>query len=101
MDENASRPVSVRLVGVEDLPILLANQFILQVHDDGYLLICGQVAPPLVLGGKEEQRHQLEQIFEVPGKPLVRLALTRQRLVQLGQLIGGVLQGSEQPEIGS
>jgi hypothetical protein len=67
--------------GIEDLPILLANQVIGQVGQHGEVILSfGQTAPPVLLGDPEQQREQAKEIPSVPIKPVARLALTREGL---------------------
>lgn len=75
--------VPLSWVGLEDITVLLANQFIIQYTDDGFLLTVGQVAPPPLLGSPEEQREQVSQLTFVPVRPLARFNLTERRLREL------------------
>ncbi len=64
--------------GIEDLPILLANQVIGQVGQQGEVILSfGQASPPVLIGDPEQQREQAGEIPFVPIKPVARLALTR------------------------
>lgn len=69
--ENIEREIPVSWVGAEELPILYANQFVGQVHEDTFFLTIGQLVPPALIGTPEEQAEQLEEIAYLPVKPLV------------------------------
>jgi hypothetical protein len=75
-------------VGLETVPVLLANQFIGQVSGDGEILLAlGQVTPPPAMGTREEQRQQLEAIPYLPIRPIARVALTRPKLRELIEML--------------
>jgi hypothetical protein len=64
--------------GVEDLPMLLVNQVLGQVGQQGEVILTfGQVAPPILMGDLDQQRERAQGIPFVPIKPVARLALTR------------------------
>ena len=76
-------------VGIEDVPILYANQFIIQHQQDEFIISVGQLSPPVLLGDESEQREQAERLSYVPVKVVARLALTRQRLTELITVLQG------------
>jgi hypothetical protein len=82
-DEAGPVGVPVVFVGVEDLPILHANHFVIAVHQEDFIMTVGQFAPPILLGSEEEQREQASQLSYVPVKVVARLALTRTRVAEL------------------
>lgn len=75
--------IETDLVGLHDVPLMAANLFIAQVHQDEVILTIGQAAPPVVMGTSEEVREQLKQIDKVPARVVARLSLTPLRLRQL------------------
>ena len=83
MTEAEFIPVPLVYVGIDDVPILYANQFIIQHQQDEFIISIGQVSPPVLLGDEAEQREQAERLSYVPVKVVARLALTRQRLTEL------------------
>ena len=86
------RQVPVAWVGVEDVPLLFANQVLAQLDDVGEILLTfGQATPPLLLGDDEEKQAQLSNIGFVPVKPVARVAFSRPRLEQLIQLLNETL----------
>ena len=87
--DNIGRPVPLTWLDVDDVPVSLANQFVIQVEQDEFILTLGQMVPPLLLGTPEEKTDQLEQLDFVPVKPLARIAFTRARLRELVQLLEG------------
>ena len=77
-------------VGVEEQPVLAANQFLIQVHEGEVFLVVGHVTPPpFVLEGAslEEVRRQAAAIGSVPVRALGRYALTPRRLAELIELL--------------
>jgi len=78
--------VAVRLawVGVEEMPVVFANQVLAQVDDAGEAIIMfGQAAPPILLGSADEQRQQAALVPFVQVRPVARLTLSRARIEQL------------------
>jgi hypothetical protein len=78
----------VRYVGANDVPILLANQFLLQVdeHGGGFILSIAQLAPPILMGSIEQRRAQAGEIG--------RYSLARERAEALAGLLERALAGS-------
>jgi len=90
MDEgNLERQVPLTWVDADDVPVFFANQFIIQHHQDEFILTVGQMVPPPLIGTLEEREDQLEQLDFVPVKPLARIAFTHARLVELVQALEG------------
>ena len=90
MDEqDAGRSIPVTWVGAEDLPVLFVNSFVgqVEVEQGVFFLTIGQMVPPALIGTPEERAEQLEQVSYVPVKPVARLALTRERLEYLVQIL--------------
>lgn len=87
MSEGAEpEGVAVPLVwsGPEDVPILFANAFVSQFDNvDGFIVTVGQITPPALIGTPDEVREQVAEIEFVAVKPVVRLGLTRFRMVEL------------------
>ncbi|MCX4587047.1 hypothetical protein [Streptomyces sp. NBC_01481] len=71
-------------VGVDEQPVLAANQFVGQIDRDGIFLTFGSVTPPFLFAENADQlRTQAEAISYVPVRPLVRLAVSRKYLDEL------------------
>lgn len=70
-------------VGIEDIPILFANQFLLQFQPGEFMLAIGQATPPAILGTPEEMAEQLAGYTYVPVRTIARVGITRQRLQEL------------------
>lgn len=92
MTDMPSGQITVALpgvwVGIEELPILFANQFVLQAaHADEAYLALGVVTPPFVLGTPEQQLAQIEQLTYLPVTPVARLALTRRGVQELAAVL--------------
>ena len=73
--------------GIEDVPILFANDFIVQNHGSEFFLTVGQIQPPVLLGTPEERQAQLEKTGYVSVKIVARLGLTEQRMSQLVEVL--------------
>jgi hypothetical protein len=82
-DQPEGIAVPAAWLGVEDVPILLANAFVSQFDAqtlDALILTVGQVTMPAITGATlEEREEQARQVAFVPIKPIVRLALTPAR----------------------
>lgn len=85
MDEiPAGFELPLSWIGAEELPIYLVNQILCQFNQDEFILSLGQMTPPAIIAQTPEERlEQARQIAYVPVKPLVKLAFTRSRLVEL------------------
>ncbi len=89
MEENTQRDVPLVWENVEGVPVLLANQFIIQHNQDEFILTIGQMVPPALLGDEQARIAQLQEIERVSVKPLARIAFTRARLIELVQALEG------------
>ena len=78
MPDEEAFSLPVQWIGQDDLPTLAANQF--AVSDNAQwgenVMLIGHVAPPLLLGGVEEQRARAEELEFVPVRALARFALS-------------------------
>lgn len=82
--EPDSVEVPVVWIGVDDVPVAFANQFVAQVDRGEVFLTVGQMVPPAILGKTDEERRaQVENIQYVPVKPIARLAMTPSKLREL------------------
>ncbi len=89
--------VPISWVGFDELPILFANQLLVQSAGPRELVITfGQLTPPPIVGTIEEQREQLEEIPFVPVRPLVRLSVTHDRLREFIQVLQAQYEQHEQ-----
>ncbi len=79
-------------VGAETVPVLYANNFLLQWNEDDFFLVVGQLNPPMLLGDPDEQRKQAHEVENVPINVLGRFGMTRRTLEQLHDLIGRQLK---------
>lgn len=71
-------------VGLEDVPIVFANQIIGQLDDKGEaILTFGQATPPVLLGTPEEQQQQASLTHFVQIRPVARLTLSGARMEEL------------------
>ena len=73
--------------GIEDVPILFANDFIAQFRGTEFILTVGQLQPPIIFGSAEERQEQLDKTGYVPVQVVARLGLTEQRMGQLIEVL--------------
>ena len=73
-----TKPVELRLswANAEDMPILMADQLLLQSTGDVVLMTVGQVAFPAVTSATDPRGIALEKHGEVPIRAIIRVALT-------------------------
>jgi hypothetical protein len=65
-------------IGLDDQPIILANQFISQVGQQEEIVISiGHVAPPVLIGTPQEQFEQAKRIPFVAVRPVARISMSR------------------------
>lgn len=92
--------VPVVFVGVDELPILYANQFVVQLEGNDFILSAGQLTPPILLGSEDEQREQAKDITYVPVRIVARIAMNRERALQLATPLGTQLQRYDERQEG-
>jgi hypothetical protein len=73
--------------GGADTDVLLANHFSLSNLQDEFILTVGQIAPPPLVGSKEEQVEQAEKLGGVPVRVIGRYTFSRTRAEELMHLI--------------
>jgi len=101
--QNEPEPTGIPIVlnGFEDVPILYANNFIIQYETGDFILTAGQLTPPVLLGTEEEQREQAKRITHVSVKVVARISMNRTRLEQLNNLLTDHLRRFSPPPEGS
>jgi len=75
--------IPIAFIGADEVPIHYANQFVIQHQANEFILTIGQITPPILLGTGDELRSQAESLSYVPVHVVSRIAMTRQRLVEL------------------
>ena len=90
-NEEAVR-VPLTYAGAENVPILFANQFILQRERDGLILGVAQIAPPILLGSQEEREARLRQLGALPVTILGRYSISRERAAELRDLLAAQVE---------
>jgi len=85
--EGETFEVPLVFVGAEDVPVLLGNNFIIQHQQDEFILSVGQFTPPILVGTLEERERVAKEITHLPVKIVARVAMTRQRLVELIEIL--------------
>jgi hypothetical protein len=89
--ENAGFAVPLVWGTTEDMPILFANQFGIQIEAGTLLITIGQVAPPLFSGSEQDRIAAARDIERVEIEALVRLAVPVPRARQLRDLLDVML----------
>ena len=80
--------VPVLWVGLDEEPVVMANQFIGQVQQDEIIISIGTlVTPAITATTPDERREQALRISHVPVQPIVRLVLTQRRLEELQTML--------------
>jgi len=79
--------IPIVISGAEDVSIHFANQFVIQHQQNEFILTIGQLVPPMLFGTDEERLEQAKKVAYVPVKVVTRLALTRQRIVELIEVL--------------
>ena len=107
MPDHPDQPDSVQVpvvwVGVEELPVAFANQFVVQVDRGEVFLTIGQLVPPPIIGATEEERRaQAENIEFVQVKPVARLVMTPSKLHELATTLelGKTIHNAQQERFG-
>jgi hypothetical protein len=91
--EQDSIQIPVAWVSLDEAPILLANQFLIQGDPDGgFILAIAQMAPPLLMGTPEERKEQAKQLGALTVKVLGRYSLSRSRAQALAGLLTNALE---------
>jgi hypothetical protein len=72
---------------VTDLPVLAANQLMIQVdvvggQPDSIVLVIGHASPPPMFGTPEELAATLAEAAPIPVRPIARVSMSRRRLVE-------------------
>lgn len=91
MEQPESIDVPIAWVGLDEAPVVVANQFLIQHQPNEFTLTVGQMTPPPLLGTPEEKAEQARQIDYVPIRVLVRLGLSPTRLRELIAVLQGNL----------
>lgn len=86
-DREGVGPLPLTFLGFDETPILYANHFIAQSEGRDFILTVGQVAPPLLLGSREERWEQARLLSSVSVKVVARVAMNRERVAQLIDLL--------------
>jgi hypothetical protein len=87
-----SREVAIVWVGIDEIPVLTANQSVVQIAaQNEFIVAFGHFAPPVLLGTDEQKRQQLEMTTFVPVRPVGRVGMTRQRVEELRDLLSRML----------
>lgn len=75
-------------LGLEDQPLIFANQFLGAVHGGEVFLAFGSLQPPVIVSDNhDEVKRALEELSYVPVKVSARFALTPRRLQELRDVL--------------
>jgi hypothetical protein len=83
MAPNEGTSIPLSWVGTEEVPIVFANQFVIQFQPDEFVLSVGQVTPPPLVGTPEQVAEQASQITFIPVRTVARIGFNRSRLREL------------------
>ncbi len=101
MTEDTQKELQIPVLwdGVENVPLVLTNQVLGQVGQQGEVILTfGQVNPPLLMGTPEQQAQQASDIPFVAVKPVARLALTKAGLDDLVRVLQETQKNYEQAQ---
>jgi hypothetical protein len=85
--------------GLENVPILLANNALGQVgQQDEIILSFGQLTPPAIYGDLERQREQAQELQRIAIRPVARLGLTRAALDDLIRILQGTRENFDRAQ---
>jgi hypothetical protein len=85
-------------VGVDETPIVFANQFLGTVFEGEVVLALGQATPPALLGTPEQQLEQARQLNFIPIKPMTRVAMNVARLREFIGVLQQTVENHERQE---
>jgi len=96
LPERDAISVPLVWVGTDDLPVQFLNQFVGLVQPNEIFLMLGSLVPPPIMGDTaEERKAQARSVPFVPIKPIVRLALTPERLKELISVLQQTMENYE------
>lgn len=90
--EDGAVALPVLWRGLDDQPLLYANQFVVQHQGDELIVTVGQLQPPILLGQPHERMEQARRLSFVPINAVARYAFTRQRFGELIAVLSEHLQ---------
>jgi hypothetical protein len=79
--------IPVAYVESEEVPILAANEFLIQFHRGGFILTIGQATPPPIIGSRDEVIEQVKQIPFIPVRVVGRFSMTEESTRALVDLL--------------
>lgn len=85
IDQRLELPLA--WIGFDDVPMLVANHFLVQHQPDEFVLSLGQITGPPLVGTPEQITAQARELTRVPIRTLTRVGLTRHRLTELIALL--------------
>src|SRR5215210_6976265 len=88
----------VAYVGVDDVPIQFANQFVVQIEEEEILLVVGQMSPPVLIGTPAQQAEQAKGVPFVPIQVVARYGMTVHRARQLAELLSRQIKRFEEAQ---
>jgi hypothetical protein len=83
MEQPEGINIPVAWIGLDERPIELANQFLIQHEPNEFILTIGQLSPPPLIGSQEQQAEQVEALDFVPIRALCRVSMAPNRLRDL------------------
>ena len=91
------RDIRISWVGYEEMPIVYANQFLMQYQPEGgFVLGIAQATPPALIGDADEIAAQIESLDFVAARTLLRAAVTEHKARELIALLQAGLSKAEE-----
>ena len=85
--EKPDKDIPIIFEGYEDVPIMFANNFLVQQDGPELLVLTvGQATLPIFYGTEEEKQQQRELIESISGRTIARIALTHSTFRMLADL---------------
>lgn len=93
MEQPEEVNIPLAWVGLDETPILFANQFLIQHQPNEFVLTIGQLVPPPILGSSPEERiEQAKQVDFATIRVLARIGMSPTRLRELIAILQGNLE---------
>lgn len=87
--------VQTAWIGLEEMPVVSANQFVIQASSEESVISIGYASAPVLVGTPEEVKAQAKGIDYIAVKPLFRFAVTPSNFKSMMGLLGSALEQYE------
>ena len=75
--------IPVVWVGVDETPVQLVNEFVVQERKGDFVLTAGHLNQPILIGSPDEQQLQAMNVYQVSISVVERLSMSKQTLEEL------------------